>query len=143
MPLVCGFSPGLPEFNPTSDHVRFLIYKLALGQVLSKYFGFPCQFPFHRLLHTHHLSSGAGTIGQLVADVPSGHILNPHSLRIGKREYHGQRGYLEIFRYHIPSMGVYENNWHLNVLEKWRHEDFVQTSTKTLYSVFALRSESQ
>jgi hypothetical protein len=41
----------------------------------SKYFGFPCQFLFHRLLHTHQLSSGAGTIGQIVADVPSGLIL--------------------------------------------------------------------
>jgi hypothetical protein len=37
-----------------------------------EYFGFPCQLLFHRLLHIHHLSSGAGTIGQLVADVPSG-----------------------------------------------------------------------
>jgi hypothetical protein len=43
------------------------------GQVFSEYFGFPCQFSFHRLfcIH-HHLSAGAGTIGQLVADVPSG-----------------------------------------------------------------------
>jgi hypothetical protein len=31
------------------------------------------QFSFHRLLHTHHrLLSGASTIGQLVANVPSG-----------------------------------------------------------------------
>jgi hypothetical protein len=30
------------------------------------------QFSFHRLLHIHRLSSGAGTIGQIVADVPSG-----------------------------------------------------------------------
>jgi hypothetical protein len=36
-------------------------------------FSFPCQSSFHRLLHTHHhLSSGAGTVGQLVGDVPSG-----------------------------------------------------------------------
>jgi hypothetical protein len=42
------------------------------------YFGFPCQFSFHRLLHVHHyLSSGAGTIGKLVADVPSGFSLIP------------------------------------------------------------------
>jgi hypothetical protein len=41
---------------------------LALGQVFSKYFCFPCQFSFH----IHHLSSGAGTIGQLMADVSSG-----------------------------------------------------------------------
>jgi hypothetical protein len=33
---------------------------------------FPLHFSFHRLLHTHHLSSGADSIGQLVAGVPSG-----------------------------------------------------------------------
>jgi hypothetical protein len=38
--------------------------------------GFPCQLSFHQMLHTH-LSSGAGTIGQLVADVPSGFSLTP------------------------------------------------------------------
>jgi hypothetical protein len=42
----------------------FLMDKVALGQVFFEYFGFPCQFSFHRLLHTHHLSSGAGTIDQ-------------------------------------------------------------------------------
>jgi hypothetical protein len=43
--------------------------RVALGQVFSEYFG----FSFHRLLHTlHHLPSGAGTIGQIVAGVPSG-----------------------------------------------------------------------
>jgi hypothetical protein len=47
------------------------------GQVFSEYFGFPCQFSFHRLLHTHNLLSGAGTIGQIVADVPSGLSLTP------------------------------------------------------------------
>jgi hypothetical protein len=48
------------------------------GAGFSEYFGFPCQFSFHRLLHIHHhLSSGAGTIGQLVADVPSGLSLTP------------------------------------------------------------------
>jgi hypothetical protein len=41
--------------------------------VFSGYFGLPCQLSFHRLLQPHyHLSSRAGTIGQLVADVPSG-----------------------------------------------------------------------
>jgi hypothetical protein len=50
----------------------FVVEKVALGQVIPEYFGFPCQFSFHRLLHTHHLSSGAGTIDQIVADVPSG-----------------------------------------------------------------------
>jgi hypothetical protein len=54
-----------------------VVDKLALGQVFSEYFCFPCQFSFHRLLHNHHLSSGAGTIGQTVADVPSGLSLTP------------------------------------------------------------------
>jgi hypothetical protein len=56
--------------------VGFVVGKVALGQVFSEYFGLPCQFSFHRLLHTH-LSSGAGTIGQLVADIPSGLSLTP------------------------------------------------------------------
>jgi hypothetical protein len=55
----------------------FVVDKVALGQVFSEYFGFPCQFSFHRLLHIHHLSSGARTIGQLVADIPSGLSLTP------------------------------------------------------------------
>jgi hypothetical protein len=42
--------------------------KVALGKVFSEYFGFPCQFPFH----THHLPLAAGTVGQIVADVPRG-----------------------------------------------------------------------
>jgi hypothetical protein len=57
-----------------SCHVGFVVYKVALGQIFSEYFGFPYQFSFYRLLHTHHLSSGAGTIGQLVA---SGLSLTP------------------------------------------------------------------
>jgi hypothetical protein len=52
--------------------------RVALGQVISEYFGFPCQFSFHRLLKIHyHVPSGAGTISQLVADVPSGLSLTP------------------------------------------------------------------
>jgi hypothetical protein len=60
--------------------VGFVVDKVALGQVFSMYFGFPCQFSFHRLFHIHHhhhLSSGAGTIGQIVAAVPSGFSLTP------------------------------------------------------------------
>jgi hypothetical protein len=45
--------------------VGFVVDKVALGQVFSEYFGFPCQSSFHQLLHNHpHLSSRAGTIGQ-------------------------------------------------------------------------------
>jgi hypothetical protein len=52
--------------------VGFVVDKVSLGQVFSEYCGVPCQFSFHQLLHIHHhLSSGAGTVGQLVAGVPS------------------------------------------------------------------------
>jgi hypothetical protein len=73
------FLPWRPGFEPRSGHVGFVGDKVALGQVFSVYFGcFPYQFLFHWLLHIHHrLSSGAGTIGQLVADVPSGPSLTP------------------------------------------------------------------
>jgi hypothetical protein len=69
------------EFEPTSGCVEFVMDKVVLGQVFSEYFGFPCQFLFRRLLHTHHLS-GAGTVGQLVADVPSGlSLTHPKKLK--------------------------------------------------------------
>jgi hypothetical protein len=64
-------------FEPRSGHVGFMVDKVAVGQVFSKYFHFPCQFSFHRLLHPHHLPSRASTIGQIVADVPSGLSLTP------------------------------------------------------------------
>jgi hypothetical protein len=58
--------------------VGFVVDKVALRQVFSEYFGFLCQLSFHRLLYIrHHLSSGVGTTGQLVADVPSGLSLTP------------------------------------------------------------------
>jgi hypothetical protein len=54
--------------------VGFVVDEVELGQIFSEYFGFPanshstdCSLFIH-----HHLSSEAGTIGQLVADVPSG-----------------------------------------------------------------------
>jgi hypothetical protein len=52
-------------FKPGSSHVGFVVDKVALGQDFSEYFGFPCQSLYHQFLHNHHhLSSGAGTIGQ-------------------------------------------------------------------------------
>jgi hypothetical protein len=39
-----------------------MVDKVALGQVFSEYFGFPCQSSFHQFLDNHHhLTSGAGT----------------------------------------------------------------------------------
>jgi hypothetical protein len=53
------------RLSPRSGHVGFVVDKVALGQVFSEYFGFPCQSSFHQLLNNHHhKSSGAGTIGQ-------------------------------------------------------------------------------
>jgi hypothetical protein len=76
--VVAGFSPRRPNFGPRSGYVWFVVDKVALGQVFSEYFGFLYQSSFHRLLHIHHHpSSGAGTIGQLVADVPRELSLTP------------------------------------------------------------------
>jgi hypothetical protein len=67
--------------------VGFVVDKVALGQIFSDYFGFPCQFSFHPLLHTHYLSFGAGTIGQM-ADVPSAISLTPpQETKKGKKNY--------------------------------------------------------
>jgi hypothetical protein len=74
--LVAGFPSRQHGFDPRWSHVGFVVDKVALGQVASKYFGFPCQFSFYQILHTH-LSSGAGTVGQSVANVPSGLSFTP------------------------------------------------------------------
>jgi hypothetical protein len=63
----------------------FVADKMELEQVSYEYFGFPCQFSLHRLLHTHHVSAGAGTIGQLVADVLSGlSLTQPQKIKTKK-----------------------------------------------------------
>jgi hypothetical protein len=47
------------------------------GHVFSLQFGFPCHLS-HRLLHAHHhLPSGVGTIGGMVAAAPNGLCLTP------------------------------------------------------------------
>jgi hypothetical protein len=64
--------------------VGFVVDKVALGQVFSEYFGIPCQSSFHRLIHNHHRSSGAGTIGQLW---PSYQVdsVSPHPEKLKKK----------------------------------------------------------
>jgi hypothetical protein len=52
-----------------SSHVGFVVDKVVLGQVFSEYFDFLYQ-SFHQFLHHHNHE--AGTIGLLVAAVPSG-----------------------------------------------------------------------
>jgi hypothetical protein len=34
--------------------VEVVVDKVALGQVLSEYFSFPCQSSFHQILHHHN-----------------------------------------------------------------------------------------
>jgi hypothetical protein len=49
----------IPSASPQSSS------KVALGQIFSENFGFPCQSTFHLLFHNHlHYSPEAGTIGQ-------------------------------------------------------------------------------
>jgi hypothetical protein len=63
----------------------FMMDKSALGQVFSENFDFSCH-SLHRLLHTlHYPSSGAGTTGQIVADVPNGLSLSPHPKETKKK----------------------------------------------------------
>jgi hypothetical protein len=75
---------------------EFVVDKVALGQVFSKYFDFPYQFSFHQLLYIHHLPSRAGTIGQLVADVPSGLSL-PHPKKLKKKKINIFQFYDKLF----------------------------------------------
>jgi hypothetical protein len=57
--------PRWPGFKPGFSHVGFVVDEVALGYVFFEYFVFPFQSSFHQFLHNHHhLSSGAGTIGQ-------------------------------------------------------------------------------
>jgi hypothetical protein len=54
--------------------------KVALGQFLPSRF-FPCQFLSLQIIHAY-LSSGAGAIGRLVADVPNGlSVTPPHDIK--------------------------------------------------------------
>jgi hypothetical protein len=74
--LVSGFPPRRYGFDPRLGRVGFMVDTVAMG--FFQYVGFPCQFLFHQPLHTHHLSFEAGTVGPLVAEVPSGLRLTPH-----------------------------------------------------------------
>jgi hypothetical protein len=95
----------------------FVVDKVTLGQVFSEYFCFPCQFSFHRLLHTHHLSSGAGTIGQLVADVPSGLSLHPKKQK--KKAQLNSSGLSHVTRYDISPLLFMKCVLPYNTLVEW------------------------
>jgi hypothetical protein len=99
--------PRRPGFEDRSGHVGFVVDKMALEQVSSEYFCFSCQFSFRRLLHTHHLSSGTGTIGQRptyrVHSVSSFHKnLMESKNSLGKRHNFRRR-----LRFQAPSMYIF------------------------------------
>jgi hypothetical protein len=45
--LAAGLPPRRPAFDPGSVHVGFVVDKVALGQVLPEFFGFPLSISFH------------------------------------------------------------------------------------------------
>jgi hypothetical protein len=42
------FPTAAARVRARSNHVGFVVDKLALGQVFSEYFGFPCPSSFHQ-----------------------------------------------------------------------------------------------
>jgi hypothetical protein len=40
--------------RPGFGQVGFVVDEVALGQVFSEYFSFPCQSSFHQILHPHN-----------------------------------------------------------------------------------------
>jgi hypothetical protein len=40
----------------------FVVDKVALGQVFSEYFGYPCESSFHQILHHHHHHNHPGQV---------------------------------------------------------------------------------
>jgi hypothetical protein len=88
--------------------VGFMVDKVALGQGFAEYFDFSCQFEFHRLLQNlHHLSSGAGTIGQTVAAVPSGLSLTPWEKQLGNGVLYAVRAIANLCNNRTVGRGVF------------------------------------
>jgi hypothetical protein len=83
--LVVCFLQDDPALIPGKVIYELCWTKWPLGQVFSEYLCFHWPFSFHRLLHIYHLASGDGTIGQLVADVPSGLKVSTHSTKLKKK----------------------------------------------------------
>jgi hypothetical protein len=75
---------------------------VALGQVFSEYFGLPCQFSFHRLLHNHHRYNRP-----TVANVPSGLSLTP------PRETKKKKTKLVAWSYFLLYTNKKTGKWHV------------------------------
>jgi hypothetical protein len=95
--------------------VGFVGEEVALGHVFSKYFGFPCQFAFHRLLHKSSSSVIWSWYNRpVVAAIPSGLSLTTWERRNNRLEFpklavHGLRQKLKwsssIFKFKIALNG--------------------------------------
>jgi hypothetical protein len=48
-----AIAQAVSRWLPGSGEVGFVVDKVALGQVSSEYFGFPCH-SFHQILHPHN-----------------------------------------------------------------------------------------
>jgi hypothetical protein len=48
------FPTAAARVRARSGHVKFVVDKVALVQVLSEYIDFPCQSSFHQILHPHN-----------------------------------------------------------------------------------------
>jgi hypothetical protein len=59
------------RLNYRSDNVVFVVDKVALGQVFSRYFDFPCQLAYQLLCAYHRLLPGAGAVGWVTYRVDS------------------------------------------------------------------------
>jgi hypothetical protein len=116
-----------------------MVGKVTLGKVFSEYFGFPCQFSFHRLLHNHYLSSGAGTTGQFVTDVPSGLSLTPsqETKELVPRFINDELPLVQVSRnYVIPT----EDFW---IIDSEERKTVVVIGCKSIFTHFCLSQASK
>jgi hypothetical protein len=69
--------------------VGFVVDEVALGQVFSEYFGFPCQSSFHQILHHNHPGQVQYAIQWPTCRVEP--VWTPHpTIRIKKNYHHHQ-----------------------------------------------------
>jgi hypothetical protein len=110
--------------------VGFVVDKVTLGQVFSEYFGFPCQFAFHQLLHIHYLSYFRGypqiTFLKDTADVTRRHLGRQH-----EKDNHLLIQWLHILETVMSKPNV---NWEVG-RERWMQFPTLR-KTNHLFNVF-------
>jgi hypothetical protein len=109
---------------------------VTLGQVFSEYFGFSCQFyipPTTLHSSSSSSSSGAGIIGQLVGDVPTGLSLTPPYYYLFKL----QMGFYPVAVYYNKTQHT-NNTPHSNTAYKT-----TQTIKDTLHTMISVQIQLQ